>query len=277
MNESIKKPLTVNFQAKDSDNDQLIVDTIAKYSPLSKSLIKKLMVYGAVFQTIKAKRKRVRKAKSILKAGNRIECYFDPNIDFEKSFDFRVIFRSKHYGIFHKPMGALTEGNNYGDKTSLKRSIEKDKKNAYIVNRLDIHTEGLVMVAFDSQAQNKFQEMWREKVTKKYQAIVLGVLEGSGEINKPINKKPSQTKYESLKIEDGMSFLDLTLTTERNHQARIHLAGLGYPIMGDSKYGKYNKTNNGLELISYFIGFKDPYTNKEIEIYLPEKKRLFNL
>ena len=269
------KPLKITFTTNPSDEDQLIVDTIANRTKLSKSLIKKLMSYGAVFQTIGKKRRRVRKAKSILKTDNYIECYFDPLIDLNQSFDFRCLYQNNRYGIYHKPMGALTEGNDYGDKTSLLRHVESEKRFAYVVNRLDIHTEGLVVIAFDTKTQNLLQSMWRNDVIKKYQAVVLGELEGSGEFDEKINNKFSLTKYESIDTDDKYSYLDLTMITERKHQARIHLANAGYPIMGDSKFGKNNKHNGGLELISYYIGFKDPYNQKQIEVFLPEKKLLF--
>lgn len=269
------KLLKITFTTNPSDQDRLVVDTIADRTKLSKSIIKKLMNYGSVFQTIGKKRKRVRKAKSILKTDNYIECYYDPSIDLDQKFDFRCLYKNNRYGVYHKPMGALTEGNDLGDKISLARFVESEKRFAYVINRLDIHTEGLVVVAYDTKTQNLLQSMWRKDVVKKYQAVVLGQLEGEGEFDDEINKKFSLTQYKVIETDDQCSYLDLTMVTERKHQARIHLAKAGYPIMGDPKFGEHNKNRDGLELICYYIGFKDPYSQNDIEVYLPDKKLLF--
>jgi tRNA pseudouridine32 synthase/23S rRNA pseudouridine746 synthase len=270
------KAQKIKFTSLPAEDGMLIVDLIAKRSPLSKSVIKSLMVFGAAFQTINSKRKRVRKAKTIQKTGNIIECYFDPKIDLNEKFEFKNLYETSRYGVYLKPAGALTEGTDFGDQTSLFRHVEKHKKFANIVNRVDRETEGLVIVAYDSKTQNLFQEMWREKVTKKYQAIVLGRLEGSGEFTNEINKKFTKTEYQCLETESNKTKVDISLKTERKHQIRIHFSEAGHPVIGDPIYGEKNKNRKGLKLVSYSLEFIDPYSKKEVKVLLPEDKLLFS-
>ena len=267
----------IKFTSLPSEDGMLIVDLIEKKSPLSKSVIKKLMVFGAVFQTIGTKRKRVRKAKTIQKAGNIIECYYDPRIDLSEEFEFKNLYETSHYGVYLKPSGALTEGTNSGDQISLFRHVEKRKKYTHLINRVDRETEGLVVVAYDSKTQNLLQQMWRDQVTKKYQAIVLGTIEGSGSFTTEINKKFTRTDYQCLETESNKTKVDISLKTERKHQIRIHFSDAGHPVIGDPIYGEKNKNRKGLKLISYCLEFRDPYSQKDVKVVIPEEKLLFPL
>ncbi len=275
MNTPTLNAQVISINCNKEDDGKLIVDVIAKNSPLSKSLVKKLMMFGAVHQVTEGKKKRARKAKRFAKMGDILECYFDPKINIDEIFNFKLLHEDKHYGIYHKPMDALTEGTDYGDQISLFRHVEKTKQHAFIVNRMDKETEGIVVVAYDSKTQNLLQSMWRKDVVKKYQAIIMGELEGSGEFTQAINNKFSQTKYECLETVNNLTYVDITPSTERKHQIRIHFSNIGYPIIGDPLYGKGNKNKDGLQLVSYYLEFKDPYTDKLIKASLPPKRLLF--
>ena len=265
----------IKFTCEQAVAGKLLVDVLAEKSNLSKSLIKKLMMYGAVHNTYKKKRKRIRKAKTTLCMGDVVECYYDPKISLDDDFEFKPLHETKHYGVYLKPSGILSQGTDYGDKNSIFRYVEKLRKRAFLVNRLDKETEGLVIVAYDSRTQNLFQEMWKKGVTKKYQAIVLGELSGKGTFNDKINTKESTTHYESIKTIDNRSYMDISIETGRKHQIRIHFSKAGHPVMGDPKYGKGNKNRDGLKLVSYLIEFCDPHTKKMVKVSLPKERHLF--
>ncbi|MBT7608322.1 MAG: RluA family pseudouridine synthase [Bacteriovoracaceae bacterium] len=275
MTEETPQAQIIKFTCDKMVVGKLLVDILAEKSNLSKSLIKKLMMYGAVHQTYKKKRKRIRKAKTKLNLGDVVECYFDPKIPLDHDYEFTPLYETKHYGIYLKPAGILSQGTDYGDKSSIFRHVEKLRKKAYLVNRLDKETEGLVIVAYDSRTQNFFQEMWKKGVTKKYQAIVLGELEEKGTFDFKINTKESTTHYECIKTIDNKSYVDISIETGRKHQIRIHFSKAGFPVIGDPKYGKGNKNRDGLQLISYLLEFTDPYTNKMVKVSLPKDRHLF--
>jgi tRNA pseudouridine32 synthase / 23S rRNA pseudouridine746 synthase len=275
MTDESPQPKITKFTCDKDDAGKLLVDVLALKSSHSKSLIKKLMLYGAVHQTYKQKRKRIRKAKTTLNLGDVVECYFDPKIPLDLEYDFVILHETKHYGIYLKPAGTLSQGTDYGDKSSIFRHVEKLRRNAFLVNRLDKETEGLVIVAYDSRTQNFFQEMWKKGVIKKYQAIVLGELSGKGTFDYKINTKESTTHYECIKTIDNKTYVDISIETGRKHQIRIHFSTAGYPVIGDPKYGKGNKNRDGLKLISYLLEFKDPHTNKMVKVSLPKARHLF--
>ncbi len=123
------------------------------------------------------------------------------------------------------------------------------KRKARFVNRLDMNTSGIVLVAKHSYAHQQLSD--QEKV-KTYQALVEGTPPAEGLIEAPIAKdptegsvrrivhpdgKPSKTGWKCLETNQGVSLLEVRLYTGRTHQIRVHLTHKGWPILGDSLYG----------------------------------------
>lgn len=268
---------SAKITCNEKDNGLLLVDVLANRSQFSKSQVKKMMDNGSVFQTYKGQKskKTARKARLTVKEGDIIECFFDPALDHDQSFEFKVMYETANFGVYFKPAGAMTEGTKYGDKSSLLRFVQKLKKYVYLVNRLDRETAGLVVVAFNSKSQNLLQEMWRDRVEKKYQAIVMGELTGSGTLEQKINNKPTMTLYKAIETTNNQTKVEIELKTERKHQIRIHLSDHGYPVMGDPIYGQHNKNKEGLKLISYELKFEDPHTKKLTKVEIEKDKMLF--
>ncbi|MEG0829219.1 MAG: RluA family pseudouridine synthase [Anaerovoracaceae bacterium] len=125
------------------------------------------------------------------------------------------------------------------------------------INRLDMDTSGIVLVAKNSHGQASFMKQNQEnKVKKIYIAVVTGIIaENEGTIDCPIGQpdpdsvrrgvveggSPSITHYTVLKRYDsGYTLVELGLETGRTHQIRVHLSHIGYPIVGDHLYGQSN-------------------------------------
>lgn len=156
------------------------------------------------------------------------------------------------------------------------------KRRVRLVNRLDMNTTGLMVVAKNPFAHyNLMQQMEYGSFRKKYHSVVDGSFpydeivvekniktdendhikkmicdDGDGDYAKTIFKKViSGEKY---------SIVEAELITGRTHQIRLHLAYLGYPIVGDTLYNE--KTYDGVDrqlLHSFEISFNDPRTNEE--------------
>lgn len=156
------------------------------------------------------------------------------------------------------------------------------KRRVRLVNRLDMNTTGLMVVAKNPFAHyNLMQQMEDGSFRKKYHAVVDGSFpydeivvqkniktdendhikkmicdDGDGDYAKTIFKKViSGEKY---------SIVEAELITGRTHQIRLHLAYLGFPIVGDTLYN--DKIYEGVDrqlLHSFEISFKDPRTNEE--------------
>ena len=125
------------------------------------------------------------------------------------------------------------------------------------VNRLDMNTSGLLIVAKNSHAQDNLTKQMNtgnRGLHKKYKAIVVGEMPNDcGTIDLPLGRPdeneverwvlpveqggyPSVTHYRVLDRFKGHSLVELELETGRTHQIRVHLSYIGYPILGDHLY-----------------------------------------
>ncbi len=167
-----------------------------------------------------------------------------------------------------------------------------------IVHRIDKETSGLLVVAkTDKALENLSNQMKDKTTTRKYIALVEGVIPHNlGKINAPIGRDPknrqrmavvergkeSVTNFKVLTRYADATLIECTLETGRTHQIRVHLNYIGFPLVGDPKYGRRKtETEFGQFLHAKTLGFIHPYTNEYIEFdsELPEyfKEYLENL
>lgn len=169
--------------------------------------------------------------------------------------------------------------------------INEKKENVKIrfVNRLDMNTSGLVIVAKNAYAHHALSnDMSLDNVEKVYIAVVKGVVKkDSGTINLPIFRpsedsikrvvddkgQASITHYEVLERLNDATVLKLRLETGRTHQIRVHLSHIGYGIIGDELYGYVDENLiNRQALHAYSLKFKQPRTKENLDFKadLPE-------
>ncbi|MDW7728547.1 MAG: RluA family pseudouridine synthase [Bacillota bacterium] len=122
-----------------------------------------------------------------------------------------------------------------------------------IVHRLDKDTSGLLIVAKNDTAHNSLSDQLKDRTLRReYIALVCGrVKSARGKIEAPIGRHPKDrkkmavvsggreavTRYRVIRNYDNYSLLRLKLETGRTHQIRVHMANLGYPVVGDPIYG----------------------------------------
>ncbi len=122
-----------------------------------------------------------------------------------------------------------------------------------IVQRLDVGTSGLMVVAKSERAYTILKQAFRDReVTKTYHALVQGLPDPhEGTIDAPIGRhpghdyrfavmnsgRPSLTHYELLEAFRSVSLLQIHLETGRTHQIRVHFSALHHPCCGDLTYG----------------------------------------
>lgn len=129
-----------------------------------------------------------------------------------------------------------------------------------IVHRLDKDTSGVIIIAKNDNAHiNLSEQIKNHEVEKTYIALVRGyVRENEATINMPIGRstkdrkkmavtktgKNAVTHFKVIKRWDDYTLLEVKIETGRTHQIRVHLAQIGYPVVGDTVYsnGK-NKWN----------------------------------
>ena len=150
-----------------------------------------------------------------------------------------------------------------------------------IVHRLDLNTSGLMVVAKSQPAhQGLTEQLKNRQFHKEYLAVAVGmVTPESGTIDAPIARDPrhrqkmavdaggrtARTHYETLEELEGHTLLNLVLETGRTHQIRVHLAYLGYPLLGDAVYGKAHPLIGRQFLHAARLGFHHPVTGAWME------------
>ena len=154
-----------------------------------------------------------------------------------------------------------------------------------IVHRLDKDTSGLMIVAKNKSAEMNLVEQFRSRTVKKaYLVLVRGKLTPEcGLIEAAIGRSPSdrkrmavvregleaRTRYQVVKYLGGFTLLEVAPETGRTHQIRVHLAAIGYPVVGDAVYGVKSRHLSRQFLHAYKLGFKLPSTGESVEFESP--------
>jgi 23S rRNA pseudouridine1911/1915/1917 synthase len=155
-----------------------------------------------------------------------------------------------------------------------------------IVQRLDVGTSGVMVIAKSERAYSVLKNAFRHRtVDKVYHALVQGHPDPSqGTVDAPIGRnpahdykfavradgKPSVTHYETLEAHRFASLLEVHLETGRTHQIRVHMSALKHPCVGDLTYGadptlaaRFGLTRQWLHAVR--LGFEHPESGEQVE------------
>lgn len=133
---------------------------------------------------------------------------------------------------------------------------QKNIPRAGIVHRLDKDTSGLMVVAKTLEAHNALiKAMQAREVKRHYIALVIGEMVSGGTVDASMGRhpkdrqkmavlmhmesaKPAKTDYEIIERFPNLTLIRAKLHTGRTHQIRVHMAHIGYPLVGDAVYGR---------------------------------------
>lgn len=217
-----------------------------------------------------------------------------------------VIFEDNHLLAVLKPAGLATMGLAGDQPTllSLARQYIKERYhkpgNVYlgVVSRLDVPVTGVVLFARTSKAARRLTEQFRDRsVRKTYWAVVEGLVRAtSGDCVHWIRRdqrnrrvrivgpgqpgaKEARLAYRRLKTLERCSLLEVEPQTGRKHQIRVQLADLGYPILGDRKYGGRRAFPAGIALHALRLAVIHPVGEEQLvlEAPVPETWRAFGV
>ena len=212
-----------------------------------------------------------------------------------------IIYEDKDIIVVNKPKGLVVHpanGNPDGTLVNAIMAVCKDSLSGIggeirpgIVHRLDKDTSGLLIVAKNDVAHVKMSEQIKNREVKKtYIALVRGTVpENEATINMPIgrstkdrkkmavtkNGKEAITHFKVLERyttnKGSYTLLEIKIDTGRTHQIRVHMAEIGYPVIGDAVYSN-GKNEFGVEgqcLHAKRLEFKHPTTGKEMKLEAP--------
>lgn len=176
--------------------------------------------------------------------------------------DFEIVYQDTDLVIVNKPVGCAAHPSPGWTGPSVVGALvavgipltsSGPAERQGIVQRLDVGTSGLMMVAKTDAAYLKLKDMFRNREIKKvYHALAQGHIEPAvGTIDAPIDRhpkedykmavvtdgKPSITHYEVIEYYRSVSLLKVELETGRTHQIRVHMSAIRHPLVGDLTYG----------------------------------------
>ena len=215
-------------------------------------------LYKALRQKdIKVNDKRISKDCEVL-AGDTLNIYISDNLLYPE-INLPVVYEDNNILVIDKPINIEVTGEN-----SLTSMIQKkyNSNNIMPCHRLDRNTTGLILFAKNSTSLNILLEKFKNhEIEKSYEALVYGIPKiKKARLEAYLFKDTKKsivyisdsfkqgyqkiiTSYSVIKeYNNNTSLLDVNIETGKTHQIRAHLAHIGYPIIGDGKYG-INKIN----------------------------------
>jgi len=278
---------------------------------LSRAMLQKLIENGNVTVNLKKE-----KASYKVNRGDSIEVLVEEPKETKlksEELPLTIVYEDSDIIVINKEKGMVVHpGNGNLDGTLANAVLARCKDSLSgiggeirpgIVHRLDKDTSGLIIVAKNDKAHIRLSEDLKEhKIKKTYLALVRGLVkENEATIDMPIgrsdnvrtkmavkkNGKGAITHFKVLERYNsngdknlgdlGYTLLEIKIETGRTHQIRVHLAEIGYPVVGDYIYsnGKNPFNVEGQMLHAWKLEFKHPITNihMNLEAELPREFR----
>ena len=258
---------------------------LEEFGSASKTKIKKLITSGSIrLENGKA----VRKAETIIQAGQTLEYTKYKDTSNKVRAPFKIVYEDEYFVAVVKPAGILTHGDTGKKNISLLNGMNayvkeesRGKKRAFIIHRLDREVSGIILLAKSEEMMQLMKENWQD-TEKLYYALVEGLPEvEEGSIKSWLKEGPHQimmsvpesedakyaiTHYRVLEKLKDHTLLEVKLETGRKNQIRVHFADMGYPIVGDRRYGADDTFERQIRLHAFSLKFTHPITKQLIEL-----------
>ena len=233
---------------------------------LSRRKARAVIDEGGVF----VDRARTKVAGRPVKAGQIIEVNVGSAVDrTEPPLAPTIVFSDAHVIVADKPAGLVTAPTPESDRGDLLDQLGKQFGEVYLVHRIDLPTSGLLVFARTREANKKLGDAFKvHDVEREYRAVAIGTV-AAQTIERPVDGKRAVTHVSVIESLAGATLISARLETGRTHQIRLHLAGNGTPIAGDSQHGGETSRTfipraPRLALHAGRLGFAHPATGERV-------------
>lgn len=279
-----------NLVFKVLESDELLPFIMKKMNGISRTKAKNILSSG----TVCVDGKSITQHNFLLEPEMKVEIIRNGGGNVFKSHWLKIVYEDKYLFVIEKRNGILCNSPHPGDETV--QSILNDyleskhqRCHAHTVHRLDRDTSGLMLFAKDKKIALRFEENWKQTVyDRRYVALVHGEMrKKSGTISSWLKDnsqfvtfsskydnggKYAVTHYRLLKASGGYSLVELQLETGRKNQIRVHMQDIGFPVIGDPKYGDGDNPIGRLGLHAYKLCFTHPVTGEDLKFETPFPK-----
>lgn len=215
-----------------------------------------------------------------------------------------ILYQDDHLVAVHKPAGLLVHRSPLASDATeflIQRLRNQLGQRVYPLHRLDRPTSGIMILALSSQIAGHLGEAFsKQRIDKRYLAVVRGIGPVEQRIDRPLREEdgtrpkaemPAMAAISEVRRLDDVvlpvridrypqarySLMAVHPLTGRRHQIRRHLAGIGYPIIGDAKHGKGNHNRffrdqldcGRLLLAATQLSFEHPIERRPLSLVCP--------
>ena len=280
---SQKNPLKFNVV----EPSQLMDFLMRKLDGISRNKVKRMLANNVV----SVDGKRITQYDFALEPGMLVEIGKPTAKERFRSPWLNIVYEDKYLLVIDKKEGLLTNSPTKEKDTA--QSIlnqyfiyTQQRCRAHTIHRLDRDTSGLMLFAKSKEVALTFEEDWKNTVyDRRYVAVVCGSVEKKEGVvgswlkdnkafitySSPFDNggKFAQTFYRTLYSTSRYSLMELSLETGRKNQIRVHMADIGHPVVGDTKYGNGDNSLGRLCLHAYKLCFHHPFKHKDLEFETP--------
>jgi len=255
------------------DEEGLRLDQVVpRHVPgLSRRKARAVIDLGGVF----VDRARIKVAGRPVRAGQVIEVHVGGAVTrSEPPLAPTIVFTDDHVIVVDKPAGLVTAPTPEADRGDLLDQLAATYGRVFLVHRLDLPTSGLLVFARTREANKQLGDAFRvHDVDREYRAVVIGEV-APQTIDRPIGGKRAVTHVDVIERLAGATLVSARLETGRSHQIRLHLAGLGTPVAGDTQHGGERSRTfipraPRLALHATVLGFTHPATGERVRFESP--------
>ncbi|CAN5882368.1 RluA family pseudouridine synthase [soil metagenome] len=185
-----------------------------------------------------------------------------------------IVFFDEHLIIADKPAGLVTAPTPESDRGDLLDQLAQQFGEVFLVHRIDLPTSGLLVFARTRDANKRLADLFKvHDVDREYVAVAVGAVEAQT-IDRPVDGKRAVTHVRVIEQLSNATLIAARLETGRTHQIRLHLAGLGTPLAGDTQHGgdksrTFIPRAPRLALHAGLLGFTHPATGKKVSFESP--------